>query len=217
MSNNDASSLVIDILKGQQFSDKFRAINPNAKIPALVDADGEELLQQPICVFESGSILIYLAEKYGKFLSADRVVRTETINWIFWQMSGLGPMAGQFNHFMHYAPKARHEARHYGIARYGWELKRLFEVLDRRLETREYLVGSEYSIADIACFPWFHYMRKESKYKTVVSIPKFLSMDEYKNANKWADRILERDAVKRGLTVCSFSGKPKPWIRQKDN
>ena len=206
---------MIDIIKGHQFSTQFQELNPNSKIPVLVDIRGGPKKER-ITIFESGSILVYLAEKYGRFISKEALLRAETFNWLFWQMAGLGPIAGQFNHFMNYTPTSQHEAKHYGVARFGKEIQRLCKVLDRQLEHKEYIVGNEYSIADIACFPWFDFIRKESMYKskTLVSIPSFLSMDQFKHANKWADRVMERDAVKRGMTVCSFSGRAKPWVRE---
>jgi GST-like protein len=185
------------------------AVNPNSKIPALVDKVGID--GKSVNLFESASIVIYFAEKYGKFISSDPLLRYETLNWIFWQMAGQGPMTGNFGHFMVYAPADKIETRDYGVARYGMETQRLLSVLDNHLNGREYMVGEEYSIADIVIFPWFQHLRVGYKHPSGVAAKDFLSVDSYSHANRWADKILARPAVQRGLTVCSNAG-AKPWL-----
>ena len=183
-------------------------MNPNSKIPAVVDKEG--INGKSINLFESASIVIYFAEKYGKFIPSDPALRYEALNWVFWQMAGQGPMTGNFGHFMVYAPPDKIETRNYGVARYGMETQRLLSVLDNHLNGREFIVGDEYSIADIVIFPWFHHLRVGYKHPSGISAKDFLSIDLYSNANKWADRVLARPAVQRGITVCS-QGVGKPW------
>jgi GSH-dependent disulfide-bond oxidoreductase len=170
----------INIGKGEQFSEEFLAISPNNRIPAIIDkapADGGA----PISVFESGAILLYLAEKIGRFIPRDLRGRVETLQWLFWQMGGLGPMAGQNHHFRTYAP----EKLTYAIDRYVKETSRLYAVLDNRLADREFVAG-DYSIADIACYPWVvPYERQGQK------------MEDYPNLGRWFQRIRERPAVVR--------------------
>jgi GST-like protein len=174
----------IDISKNDQFKPDFVAINPNSKIPAIVDSQGPD--GKPISVFESGAILIYLAEKTGKFLPKDARGRIETIQWLMFQMGGVGPMLGQAHHFMKFAPVKIE----YGIERYGKETKRLYGVMDDRLAKVPYLAGAEYSIADIATYPW-------------VSRHEFHQVDltAYPNVKRWFDRLSNRAAVKKGMAV----------------
>ncbi len=172
----------INIGKGEQFEPKFLEISPNNKIPAIVDHEGPG--GQPISIFESGAILMYLAEKTGQFMSSDPRVRWQTVEWVMFQMGTVGPMLGQANHFRNYAP----EKLQYAIDRYTNESKRIFNVMDRRLAGREYLAG-EYSIADMACWPWIVTRRKGGEY------------DEFANLKRWAEAIAERPAVKRGMAV----------------
>jgi GSH-dependent disulfide-bond oxidoreductase len=174
----------IDISKNDQFKPDFVAINPNSKIPAIVDPQGPD--GKPISVFESGAILIYLAEKTGKFLPKDARGRIETIQWLMFQMGGVGPMLGQAHHFMKFAPVKIE----YGIERYGKETKRLYGVMDDRLAKVPYLAGAEYSIADIATYPW-------------VSRHEFHQVDltAYPNVKRWFDRLSNRAAVKKGMAV----------------
>lgn len=177
----------INILNGDQFSEDFIKINPNSKIPAIVDGD--------LNIMESGAILLHLAEKTGKFLSKDPIKRSETLQWLFFQVGGVGPMFGQFGHFYKYAKdKCDHE---YPVNRYLNETKRLLKVLDTRLENRDYLVD-EISIADFATAPW------------VVCLDKFyngsevLELDSFKNVTSWVKRFLDRPKVRKGMEVCSF-------------
>ncbi len=183
---------VIDIRKKDQFTPEFVAINPNSKIPAITDKKGPK--GKPVCVFESGAIMLYLAEKYGRFISADPEERLETIQWLFWQMAGVGPMFGQFGHFTVYAP----EKIEYPIQRYTAEVKRLLAVLENRLEGREYIVGSSISIADIAVFPWIYTL--SAFYKAEEKI----GLDEYKNVVAWFRRCSERPAAQKGMAVAPF-------------
>jgi GST-like protein len=179
-----------------------------------VDNEGPD--GQPIKLFESASIALYLAEKYNRFIPADPRLRAEMFNWIFWQMGGLGPFCGQFGHFFVYAPGDKCETRDYGSARYGMEVQRLCSVLDQHLGSRSYLVGEEYTLADIIVFPWFNQLRVGYKHPSGTDAKSFLSIDQYKNCNAWADRIAARPAVQRGITVCNFEGKAKPWLEQKE-
>ncbi len=174
----------IDISKNDQFTPEFVAINPNSKIPAIVDPDGPG--GKPISVFESGAILVYLAEKTGKFLPKDPRGRTETIQWLMFQMGGVGPMLGQAHHFMKFAPVKIE----YGIERYGKETKRLYGVMDARLAKVPYLAGAEYSIADMATYPW-------------VARHEFHQVDlaEFPNVKRWFEAIGARPAVKKGMAV----------------
>jgi GST-like protein len=148
---------VIDIMGGVQFSSGFVSVNPNSKIPAALDLDGPG--GQPLELFESASILLYLAEKYHRFIPENPADRARVMNWLFWQMSGFGPIPGNFGHFMVYAPDDQVDARKYGLMRFGMEVQRLCSVLDTHLKGRTYMVGEEYTIADMAIFPWFQQLR----------------------------------------------------------
>jgi len=184
----------IDIMEGDQFTDKFKSINPNSKIPAIVDPTIEGADNFPI--MESGAILLYLAEKSGKFLSKDPIKRNETIQWLFFQVGGVGPMFGQFGHFYKYAKdKCDHP---YPKERYLNETKRLLEVLDKRLEGREYLVD-EISIADFATAPWVVCLDKFYEASDALDLPSF------KNVQAWTKRFLEREKVKVGMDICGFN------------
>lgn len=171
----------IDITKGEQFTPEFVAINPNSKIPAIVDRDTD------ITVFESGAILIYLAEKTGKLLPTETKKRFEVIEWLMFQMGSVGPMFGQYNHFNHYAP----EKIPYAIKRYKKETLRLYEVLNKQLADKEYICN-EYSIADIAIFPW-------------VAAYEFmgLTLDDHPHLQQWVARVEQRPAVQTGMKVPS--------------
>jgi len=204
----------INIGKGDQFTSGFVGVNPNSKIPAAVDRDGPG--GSPINLFESGSIVLYLAEKYQRFIPSDPRLRAEVMNWVFWQMGGQGPFTGQFGHFMAYAPADKVETRNYGVARYGMEVQRLCHVLDRHLATRTYLVGEEYTIADMMIYPWFRQLNVGYKHASGIGASDFLSVDNYKNVQAWAERVGSRPAVQRGVTVCPFSGPPKPWLEKQD-
>ncbi len=174
----------IDISKNDQFAPSFVAINPNSKIPAIVDNDGPD--GKPFSVFESGAILIYLAEKFGKFLPKDARGRSVTLQWLMFQMGGFGPMLGQAHHFMKFAPVKVE----YGIERYGKEAKRLYGVLDKHLATNTYLAGDEYTIADMATYPWA--ARHEYHQVDLAAFP---------NVKRWYDAIGARPAVKKGMAV----------------
>ena len=179
----------INILQGEQFGSGFVDINPNSKIPALLDNSTEN----PIRIFESGSILLYLAEKFGEFIPRDISGRTETLNWLFWQMGSAPYLGGGFGHFYAYAPKKLE----YPINRFAMESKRQLDVLDQRLETHEYVNGVDYSIADIAIWPWYGALVLGELYNAA----EFLQVETYKNVLRWAKKIAERPAVKRGIIV----------------
>lgn len=173
----------IDIDKGEQFAPEYLALNPNNKIPTLVDREGPG--GRPITIFESGAILIYLAEKTGKFMPGEMRARYEVIQWLMFQMGGVGPMFGQAHHFFHAAP----ERIPHAIERYHQEVRRLYGVLEKRLGDREYL-GADYSIADIATYPWVaRYERHRVK------------LEEFPNVKRWFDSISARPAVQRGMAV----------------
>lgn len=172
---------LVDIGKGEQFDPKFLEISPNNKIPAIVDPDGPD--GQPLPLFESGAILQYLGRKYSAFYPTNERKKADVDQWLFWQVGGLGPMAGQCLHFRKYAK----EKIPYGIERYTVEVARLFGVMERRLADRPFLAG-DYSIADIACFPW------------ILRWPDLaINLDEYPNVKSWMERIAARPAVRRGL------------------
>jgi GST-like protein len=183
----------INIGKGEQFSEEFLKINPNSKIPALVDPSGPD--GNPLAIMESGAILIYLAEKSGKFLSQDPRLRSETLQWLFFQVGSVGPMFGQFGHFTRYAP----EKVPYAIERYTKETKRLLGVLDKHLHGRSYLVGNEYSIADMATAPWVACLSEFYQASGV------LELSTYKNVQQWSERVLLRPKTARGRKVCAIS------------
>ena len=174
----------INISKDDQFAPAFVAINPNSKIPAIVDHDGPD--GKKFSVFESGAILIYLAEKFGKFLPKDARGRSVTLQWLMFQMGGFGPMLGQAHHFMKFAPVKVE----YGIERYGKEAKRLYGVLDKHLASNTYLAGDEYTIADMATYPWA--ARHEYHQVDLAAFP---------NVKRWYDAIGARPAVKKGMAV----------------
>lgn len=186
---------LIRIGEGDQFSSGFVDINPNSKIPALVDYS----VSPPRRVFESGSILVYLAEKFGKFLPADGPARTETLSWLFWQMGAAPILGGGFGHFFAYAP----EKYEYPINRYAMEVKRQLDVLDRRLADHDYMAGDEYTIADIAIWPWYGGIALGRSYE---GANVFLDASSYRNLVRWAERIDARPAVKRGRIVNKANG-----------
>ena len=194
---------LIKIGDGDQFGSGFTAVNPNSKIPALVDRSGST----PIRVFESGSILLYLADKFGALLPRDTAGRTEALNWLFWQMGSAPYLGGGFGHFYAYAPKKIE----YAIDRFAMEVKRQFDVLDRRLAETEYLAGDDYSIADIASFTWYGSLAKGRLYDAA----EFLSAQDYKNVQRWTDAILARPAVKRGRMVNRVSGDPAEQLHER--
>jgi GST-like protein len=194
---------LVRINEGDQFGSGFVAVNPNSKIPALLDRSGPK----PIRVFESGAILLYLAEKFGEFLPAEPAERAECLSWLFWQMGSAPYVGGGFGHFYAYAP----EKIEYAIDRFAMETKRLLDVLDRRLAESEYLAGANYTIADMAAFPWYGGMVKGWQYDA----GEFLSVHEYRNVLRWADAILERPAVKRGRMVNRISGDPASQLHER--
>jgi GST-like protein len=193
----------IRIGEGDQFSSGFVAINPNSKIPALVDRSGPE----PVRVFESGSILIYLAEKFGEFLPASGPGRTEVLNWLSWQMGAAPFLGGGFGHFFAYAP----EKMEYPINRYAMEAKRQLDVLNRRLAESDYIGGPDYSIADIAIWPWYGALAKGQLYEA----GEFLQVHEYTHVLRWADRIAERPAARRGRMVNRTWGQPSSQLHER--
>ena len=194
---------LIKIMDGDQFGSGFVDANPNSKIPALVDNSAPV----PIRVFESGSILFYLAEKFGAFLPADPARRAEVMSWLFWQM-GAGPiLGGGFGHFYAYAPTKIE----YAIDRFTMEVKRQLDVLDRRLADNEYLGGADYSIADMAVWPWYGALVKGLVYDA----GEFLQVQEYTNVMRWTDQIGARPAVKRGRMVNRIMGDPSSQLHER--
>ncbi|WP_339880215.1 glutathione-dependent disulfide-bond oxidoreductase [Pseudidiomarina gelatinasegens] len=180
---------LINILDGDQFSSDFVAVNPNSKIPALLDTSTEPSTR----VFESGAILLYLADKFGAFIPKSPAKRTETLNWLFWQMGSAPLLGGGFGHFYAYAP----EKFEYPINRYTMEIKRQLDVLDRQLAEHEYIVGDEYTIADIAIWPWYGALVTNQVYEAA----EFIEAHTYKNVLRWAEQIAKRPAVQRGRIV----------------
>ncbi len=194
---------LINIYKGEQFGDGFVSVNPNSKIPALVDRSHAN----PIRVFESGAILFYLAEKFGAFLPVDATARAECMSWLFWQM-GSGPfLGGGFGHFFAYAPTKIE----YAIDRYAMEVKRQLDVLDRRLAHSEYLAGPNYTIADIAAWPWYGGLARGRLYDA----GEFLQVQDYKNVQRWTHAIAARPAVQRGFKVNRTWGEPSDQLHER--
>ena len=194
---------LIRINDGAQFSSGFVDINPNSKIPALVDRSGPE----PVRVFESGSILVYLAEKFGAFLPKEGVARVDTMNWLFWQVGSAPFMGGGFGHFYAYAP----EKLQYPIDRYAMETKRQLDVLERRLAGHQYVAGNDYTIADMAIWPWYGGMVRGELYEA----GEFLAVHEYQHLRRWADEIAARPAVIRGRKVNRVFGNPDEQVAER--
>ena len=194
---------LISIGKGDQFGSGFVDINPNSKIPALVDYSGDA----PLRVFESGSILVHLAEKFGAFLPSDLTARTECMNWLFWQMGSAPYLGGGFGHFYAYAPYKME----YPIDRFSMEVKRQLDVLDRQLAENPFIAGDEYTIADIAIFPWYGNLALGRQYNA----GEFLDVASYKNVVAWAEKLDARPAVKRGRMVNRTSGEPHEQLRER--
>jgi GST-like protein len=194
---------LIQISEGDQFGSGFVEVNPNSKIPALLD----QSVQPAIRVFESGSILLYLAEKFGAFLPTDLARRTECLNWLFWQMGSAPMLGGGFGHFYAYAP----EKYEYPINRYAMEVKRQLDVLDRQLAERPYIAGEDYSIADMAIWPWYGALVTNKVYEAA----EFLEGHTYKNVLRWNDDIARRPAVQRGRMVNRTWGDPGTQLRER--
>ena len=194
---------LINIQNGDQFGSGFVDVNPNSKIPALVDHS----VTPPRRVFESGSILLFLAERFGEFLPSDPAVRTETLNWLFWQMGSAPMLGGGFGHFYAYAP----EKYQYPIDRYTMEIKRQLDVLDRRLADNAYLAGSEYTIADMAVWPWYGALVTNKVYEAA----EFIEAHTYTNVLRWSHQIAERPAVKRGRMVNRAWGEPSSQLLER--
>jgi GST-like protein len=194
---------LINISTGDQFSSGFVEVNPNSKIPALLDLS----TNPPTRVFESGSILLYLAEKFKAFLPSDPAKRTETLSWLFWQMGSAPMLGGGFGHFYAYAP----EKYEYPINRYAMEVKRQLDVLDRQLANHEYISGSEYTIADMAIWPWYGGVVTNKVYGAA----EFLDAQIYKNVLRWADEIGKRPAVVRGRMVNRVTGDPSEQVPER--
>lgn len=194
---------LIRIGEGEQFSSGFVAVNPNSKIPALLDRSGPE----PVRVFESGAMLVHLAEKFDAFLPASGAARAETLSWLFWQMGSAPFVGGGFGHFYAYAPTKME----YPIDRYAMETKRQLDVLDRRLAESEYVAGPDYTIADMAIWPWYGALVKGWLYGAA----EFLDVASYRHVNRWADQVFARPAVKRGRMVNRMSGDPAEQLRER--
>ena len=194
---------LIKIREGEQFGSGFVAVNPNSKIPALLDRTGPK----PIRVFESGAILVYLAEKFGAFLPTEARARAECLSWLFWQMGSAPYLGGGFGHFYAYAPSKME----YPIDRFAMEVKRQLDVLDRRLAESEYVAGPEYTIADMAIWPWYGALAKGWVYDAA----EFLQVQDYKNVQRWADAIGARPAARRGRMVNRVTGDPSSQLHER--
>ncbi len=194
---------LIRINEGDQFGSGFVAVNPNSKIPALLDRSGPE----PVRVFESGAILLHLAEKFGAFLPAGGSARAECLSWLFWQMGSAPFLGGGFGHFYAYAPTKIE----YAIDRYAMEVKRQLDVLDRHLADRPYLAGDDYTIADMAIWPWYGNLVKGLLYEA----GEFLQVQDYTNVVRWTDAIAKRPAVRRGRMVNRAFGEPSSQLHER--
>jgi len=194
---------LIDIFEGDQFSSGFVEINPNSKIPALLDNSGSS----PVRIFESGAILLYLAEKFDQFMPKDASKRAEMLSWLFWQMGSAPYLGGGFGHFYKYAPSKMK----YPIDRFTMEVKRQLDVLDRHLTEHRFFVGDEYTIADIAIWSWYGQLVLDNAYEAA----EFLDTASYKNVTRWAAHISARDAVKRGRIVNGYYGDNTTRLRER--
>jgi GST-like protein len=194
---------LIRINEGDQFTSGFVDINPNSKIPALLDRSGPK----PIRVFESGAILVHLAEKFGTFLPTEPAARAECMSWLFWQMGSAPYLGGGFGHFYAYAPTKIE----YAIDRFAMEVKRQLDVLDRHLADREYMAGADYTIADMAIWPWYGALAKGLIY----GAGEFLQVQEYRHVQRWTDLIAQRPAVKRGRMVNRVMGDPASHLHER--
>jgi len=193
----------INIMEGNQFSSGFVSINPNSKIPAMADHSGDA----PIRIFESGAILMHLAEKFDRFLPTETAARAECLSWLFWQMGSAPILGGGFGHFYAYAP----EKLQYPIDRYTMEVKRQMDVLDRRLAESEFIAGDEYTIADMAIWPWYGALAAGKLYES----GEFLDVQSYKNLQRWQNQIVARPAAKRGIKVNRFWGEPASQLHER--
>lgn len=220
---------VVNIGAGEQFTSGFVGASPNSKIPAAVDYEGPGAA--PLAIMEGAAIMLYLCEKHPEkgFLPQDPRLKSECLQWLFWQVGSQGPWTGNFGHFMVYAPADMVEARDYGVARYGMEVQRLWDVLDRHLAgygdfrgdhglrregPRSYLVGERYTVADMACLPWALMLRgKGYNREGQPHAQDFLGLAKYKHLGAWMDRLAARPEVQRGMRVCS-GGSAKPWLQE---
>ena len=198
----DYDAWLIKIGDGDQFGSGFVAINPNSKIPAMMDHS----VSPPVRLFESGSMLVYLAEKFGAFLPTETHKRAETMNWLMWQMGSAPFVGGGFGHFFAYAPFKMQ----YPIDRYAMETKRQLHVLDTHLATNQYMVGDDYTIADMAIWPWYGAIMREA-----YAAQEFLNVGDYPNLNRWVDLVGGREAVKRGRMVNRTFGGPETQLRER--
>ncbi len=194
---------LIRIAEGEQFSSGFVAVNPNSKIPALLDRSGPT----PIRIFESGAILVHLAEKFGAFLPEEPAARAETLSWLFWQMGSAPFLGGGFGHFYAYAPSKIE----YAIDRYAMEVKRQMDVLDRRLAENAFIAGPDYTIADMAIWPWYGQLAKGLLYNA----GEFLDVESYRNVNRWSEALFARAPVQRGRMVNRVTGDPASQLHER--
>jgi GST-like protein len=194
---------LIRIQEGQQFSSGFVSVNPNSKIPALLDCSGE----QPVRVFESGAILLYLAEKFGALVPTDPAQRAECLSWLFWQMGSAPYLGGGFGHFYAYAPVKIE----YAIDRFAMEVKREMDVLNQRLANSRFIAGDHYTIADIAIWPWYGALAKGLLYES----GEFLQVHEYTHVQRWAEELAQRPAVQRGRMVNRVMGAPESQLHER--
>jgi GST-like protein len=202
-SDAEYDAWLVNIQEGEQFSSGFVNANPNSKIPALMDHSGES----PLRVFESGSILVHLAERFQRFLPSSGPARTETFNWLMWQMGSTPFLGGGFGHFYAYAP----EKYEYPINRYAMEVKRQLDVLDKQLAQNEFIAGRDYSIADMAIWPWYGLLAHGSLYDA----GEFLQVQEYMHLQRWTKQLLERPAVQRGRIVNKVWGDKEKQLKER--
>ena len=198
---------LIPINEGAQFGSGFVGVNPNSKIPALLDCSDASDGAQPVRVFESGAILLYLAEKFGAFVPTSGAARAECLSWLFWQMGSAPFLGGGFGHFYAYAP----EKWEYPIDRYAMEVKRQLDVLDKQLATHEYIAGADYTVADIAIWPWYGQLVLGQLY----GAGEFLQVQQYTHVQRWAQQIAQRPAVQRGRKVNRMMGEPAEQLRER--
>ncbi len=206
-SDAEYDAWLITIGKGEQFGSGFVEVNPNSKIPALAD-HAPKGGGAPVRVFESGSILVYLAEKFGAFLPTDLRARTEAMNWLFWQMGSAPFLGGGFGHFFAYAPMKIE----YAINRYAMEVKRQMDVLNRHLAENEYMAGGDYTIADMAIWPWYGRLALNQSYEDAGT---FLSVGEYEHVQRWTKQVGARPGVRRGAMVNKTSGDPATQLHER--